>query len=323
MSAPASAFNYEESIKRFTYFGISKLLKESEYSNNYDSKGSQDSIPNNLLNKYLELIGREIMRDEAPSLDDIETKLQATREQMGYSDNGRTNANEKYNDSTIDASQTSVSIIAELERRGYLKDSSKWLSKKGFLAVGGRLLHDVMKALKNADSGMHETTHVGSGSLLFDTTKKYEAGNDIRLLNVPKSMLNAIERMSKTKQKISIPVEITIDDLEEYETKQDVRMSVVYCIDLSSTMRYSTMYGDMSRIEAAKRALWSLYFLNQKYFSSDSIYIIGFGALASKVSPFDIPYLKTFEPGSDFLHYTNYQAAFRLARKVLPKRRIS
>ena len=319
MSAPASAFNYEESIKSFTYFGINKLLKGSEYNNNYDSKGSQESIPNNLLNKYLELIGREIMRDEAPSIDDIETKLQATREQMGYSDNRGTNVNEKYNNSTIDASQSSVSIIAELERRGYLKDSSKWLSKKGFLAVGGRLLHDVMKALKNADSGMHETTYVGSGSLLFDTTKKYEVGNDIRLLNVPKSMLNAIERMSKTKQKISVPVEITIDDLEEYETKQDVRMSVVYCIDLSSTMRYSTMYGDMSRIEAAKRALWSLYFLNQKYFSSDSIYIIGFGALASKVSPFDIPYLKTFEPGSDFLHYTNYQAAFRLARKVLQK----
>ncbi len=264
MSAPASAFNYEESIKRFTYFGISKLLKESEYSNNYDSNRSQDSIPNNLLNKYLELIGREIMRDESPSLDDIETKLQATREQMGYSDNGGTNVNEKYNDSTIDTSQTSVSIIAELERKGYLKDSSKWLSKKGFLAVGGRLLHDVMKALKNADSGMHETTHVGSGSLLFDTTKKYEAGNDIRLLNVPKSMLNAIERMSKTKQKISIPVEITIDDLEEYETKQDVRMSVVYCIDLSSTMRYSTMYGDMSRIEGSKTCFMEFVFSKPK-----------------------------------------------------------
>ena len=79
------------------------------------------------------------------------------------------------------------------------------------------------------------------------------------------------------------------------------------------------MYGDMSRIEAAKRALWSLYLLNQKYFPSDSIYIIGFGALASKVSPYDIPYLKTFEPGTDFLHYTNYQAAFRLAKKILQK----
>jgi uncharacterized protein with von Willebrand factor type A (vWA) domain len=79
------------------------------------------------------------------------------------------------------------------------------------------------------------------------------------------------------------------------------------------------MYGDMSRIEAAKRALWSLYFLNHKFFPSDSVYIVGFGALASKVSPQDIPYLKTFEPGSDFLHYTNYQAAFRLANRILQK----
>jgi uncharacterized protein with von Willebrand factor type A (vWA) domain len=79
------------------------------------------------------------------------------------------------------------------------------------------------------------------------------------------------------------------------------------------------MFGDMSRIEAAKRALWSLYLLNRKYFPSDSIYIVGFGALASKVAAQDIPYLKTFEPGSDFLHYTNYQSAFRLAKKILQK----
>jgi uncharacterized protein with von Willebrand factor type A (vWA) domain len=84
-------------------------------------------------------------------------------------------------------------------------------------------------------------------------------------------------------------------------------------------MRYSSMYGDMSRIEAAKRALWSLYLLNRTFFPSDSVYIVGFGALASKVAPHDIPYLKTFEPGSDFLHYTNYQAAFRLASKLLQK----
>jgi uncharacterized protein with von Willebrand factor type A (vWA) domain len=79
------------------------------------------------------------------------------------------------------------------------------------------------------------------------------------------------------------------------------------------------MFGDMTRIEAAKRALWSLFLLNRKYFPSDSIYIVGFGALASKVAPQDIPYLQTFEPGSDFLHYTNYQAAFRLAKKILQK----
>jgi uncharacterized protein with von Willebrand factor type A (vWA) domain len=112
---------------------------------------------------------------------------------------------------------------------------------------------------------------------------------------------------------------VEVDDLEQYETLQDVRVAVVYCIDLSSTMRYSSMFGDMSRIEAAKRALWSLFLLNQKFFPSDSIYIVGFGALASKIAPKDIPYLKTFEPGADFLHYTNYQSAFRLASKILQK----
>ena len=38
-----------------------------------------------------------------------------------------------------------------------------------------------------------------------------------------------------------------------------------------------------------------------------------------KLNPLDIPYLKTFEPGVDFLHYTNYQAALRLAKKILQK----
>ena len=56
--------------------------------------------------------------------------------------------------------------------------------------------------------------------------------------------------------KLKYRIKFDIEDFEEYETIQDVRVSIVYCIDLSSTMRYSTMYGDLSRIEAAKRALW-------------------------------------------------------------------
>ena len=173
--------------------------------------------------------------------------------------------------------------------------------------------------MKSGNFGVHNTTTLGYGSIILDTNKKYEPGDDIRLLNVPNSLLNTIRRVAKKTTQIEIPLKIDIDDLEEYETMQDVRVALIYCIDLSSTMRYSSMFGDMSRIEAAKRALWSLFLLNRKYFPSDSIYIVGFGALASKVDPQDIPYLKTFEPGSDFLHYTNYQSAFRLGNKILQK----
>jgi uncharacterized protein with von Willebrand factor type A (vWA) domain len=176
-----------------------------------------------------------------------------------------------------------------------------------------------MNELKGGDFGLHGTQNLGNGSIILDTTKRYEVGDDIRLIDVPKSLLNSIQRLAKNKKKIDVPLEIDVEDFEEYETVKDVRVAIVYCIDLSSTMRYSTLYGDLSRIEAAKKALWTLYLLNRKYFPSDVIDIIGFGALASKVKPADIPYLKTFEPGTDFLHYTNYQAALRLAKKILTK----
>jgi uncharacterized protein with von Willebrand factor type A (vWA) domain len=304
-----------EGIKKFTYTGGNRQLKLQASSNTVGFTQTQSAITPNLVKKYLEIIGRELLREEIPSLDEIEKKLQIAKDTSNYPHNDK-GQDTQLNESSPNAGARALSIIAELKRQGYLKDSGNWLSKKGFLAVGEGLLYNVMKALNSGEIGMHETTHVGSGTLVLDSTRRYEIGDDIRFLNVPRSILNAVERISKAKKDVTVPIEVLVDDLEEYETKQDVSISVAYCIDLSSTMRYSTMYAGMSRIEAAKRALWTLYLLNQRYFSSDSIYIIGFGALASRISAFDIPYLKTFEPGSDFLHYTNYQAAFRLASKI-------
>jgi uncharacterized protein with von Willebrand factor type A (vWA) domain len=84
-------------------------------------------------------------------------------------------------------------------------------------------------------------------------------------------------------------------------------------------MKYSIGSDGETRIESAKKALWALYVLNKKFFPNDSIYIIGFGSLASRINPYDIPYLKTFDANDNFLHYTNYQAALRLALKILKK----
>jgi uncharacterized protein with von Willebrand factor type A (vWA) domain len=46
---------------------------------------------------------------------------------------------------------------------------------------------------------------------------------------------------------------------------------------------------------------------------------VGFASMASLVNPYDVPFLKTYDANDEFLHYTNYQAAFRLARKILQK----
>jgi uncharacterized protein with von Willebrand factor type A (vWA) domain len=293
---------HSNNIKRFTYYNIIDFPEEKE------DRAPTKSIPKNLLQDFLKVLGKEIMKEDRPKLEEIEQELQSLKKEK------------ETNQGELDNNQypiTESSIIAQLQQMGYIKDSRKWLSKKGFFAVGGKLLEDVIRALNKGTIGLHETTFSGSGSLNLDSSKKYEPSDDLRLMNVPRSILNAIQRRYSSRTSIQLPIDLQPEDLEVYETKRDVSVAVVYCIDLSSTMRYSTMFGDMSRIEAAKKALWSLYLLNQKFFPSDSIHIVGFGALASKVSPYDIPYLKTFESGVGFMHYTNYQAAFRLAKKIL------
>lgn len=293
---------HSNNVKRFTYYNIIDFPEEKE------DKAPTKSIPKSLLKDFLNVLGKEIMKEDQPKLEEIEQELQNLKKE-------KENIQSEPDD--VESSRTESSIIAQLQQMGYIKDSRKWLSKKGFFAVGGKLLEDVIRALNKGTIGLHETTFSGSGSLNLDSTKKYEPSDDIRLVNVPRSILNAIQRRYRARSSIQLPIDLQPGDLEIYETKRDVSVAVVYCIDLSSTMRYSTMFGDMSRIEAAKKALWSLYLMNQKFFPSDSIHIVGFGALASKVSPYDIPYLRTFESGVGFMHYTNYQAAFRLAKKIL------
>jgi uncharacterized protein with von Willebrand factor type A (vWA) domain len=304
--------------KKFVYFPLNNEGQDQRQ----DSQGEQE-FSKDMLDQLFKAIGREALKEKTPSLQELEQTLQSVMsslsKQQEISEQQQTTGSLEGNSSEDNRDDSGMPLVAYLIQKGYLKDSPKWLSAKGFTAIGSRILSDVMKALKAGEYGTHESQNLGSGSIVLDTTKKYELGDDIRLLNVPKSLMNTIQRTVKNGGNLKLPLQIDVDDFEEYETMQDVRVAVVYCIDLSSTMRYSSLYGDMSRIEAAKRALWSLYLLNRNFFPSDSVYIVGFGALASKVAPHDIPYLKTFEPGSDFLHYTNYQAAFRLASKLLQK----
>ncbi len=306
----------------FVYF---PFTKESDHTSNkkFEDQGEQN-ISNDILNDLLKSLGKEILKEKTPSLQELEQTLQEIIKKKENNKNklnkeSDINDNNDSNTPTDSNVKSNLPIVTHLIRKGYIKNSEKWLSSKGFVSIGEKILQDVLKELKKGDLGIHETKNFGYGSLLLDTTKKYEIGDDIRLINIPNSLLNSIQRLARKNGKVEIPIKFDVEDFEEYETIQDVRVSIVYCIDLSSTMRYATLYGDLSRIEAAKRALWSLYILHKKYFPSDIINMVGFGALASKINPQDIPYLKTFEPGVDFLHYTNYQAALKLAKKILQK----
>ena len=225
-----------------------------------------------------------------------------------------------FNFNNTSTAASNLPIVSQLIERGYLVDSNKWLKKRGFLKVGQEILSEIIKSLKADKLGMHETHFTGSGDIIQENSKRYEFGNEISNIHINSTIRNFIERKIKdSSDPVEFPLDISYEDLEIYETIEEIQVATVYCIDLSSTMKYSSMYNDLSRIEAAKRALWSLYILNKKFFPLDSIYLLGFGSVASRIDTFDIPFLKTFETNADFLHYTNYQAAYRLAKKILKK----
>ncbi len=281
-----------------------------------DSKKSNNSekLTNERLNQILKTISKQILKEKTPSLQELESTLEKiSQEQTDQSQSIQEKQDE------IDIHGNTEPITKQLQKLGYLKDEKKWLTKKAFFELGQKMLEDVMKALSNDNLGFHETKNIGFGENILDTTKKFEPGDDFKNLNIPQTILNSIQRSKLKQSEIAFPISLELEDFEKFETREDVKIAVVYCIDLSSTMKYSLNSGEGTRIEAAKKALWALYVLNKKFFPNDSIYVIGFASLASVIKPFDIPYLKTFDANDNFLHYTNYQSALRLALRILKK----
>ena len=275
-----------------------------------DSK-KNDSISKEKLEKILETLARQAMKERTPDIGDLESiiknSLQSQQEQQEAKESDDANG-----------ADGNASFTKMLKDFGYLRDEKNWLSNKGFLEIGNKILYDIMKNLGSSDFGLHETNFTGNGNIVIDSTRKFEPGDELRHISVSKTILNTIQRISKTNSEINFPLEIEANDFEEFETLEDVSAAVVYCIDLSSTMKIK-LGKNLSRIEAAKRALWGLYMLNKKFFPNDTVYVVGFASLASKVNPYDIPFLKTFDSNDNFLHYTNYQAALRISRRILQK----
>ena len=288
-------------LKSFVYRIITEENNETQKSQSLDQE---------TIDRMLQVLANQSMGDKVPILEELESILQQNIK------SGTTEQKPSESSPTISDSKPITKFLLE---HGYLREEKNWLTKKGFFATGNQILKDLMAELKTGNFGLHETKSIGSGNTILDTTKKFEFGDELKLLNVSSSILNSIQRIIKSQKQIIFPLELDVDDFEEFETTEDVRASIVYCIDLSSTMKSSLTSSGMSRIEAAKRALWSLYVLNNRFFPNDSIKIIGFASMASEIFPLDIPFLKTYDANDDFLHYTNYQAAFRLARKLLRK----
>src|SRR5207245_9852350 len=93
-------------------------------------------------------------------------------------------------------------IIIYLQEHVNCKDEKKWLTNKAFFEIGQRLLEDTIKAINEGGFGFHETSNLGTGNIILDTTRKLELGDDIKNLDVSGTILNSDKRVKSKKTTI-------------------------------------------------------------------------------------------------------------------------
>jgi uncharacterized protein with von Willebrand factor type A (vWA) domain len=211
-------------------------------------------------------------------------------------------------DNTAEELKRMREITKMLEDAGYIrKNRGQYeLTPRGIKKIGEKALKAVFSTLKKDRSGSHSTRERGTGGERTDETKKYEFGDDLDL-HLQKTLTNAILR------KPQVPIQMKVDDFEVYRQEQTTRSATVIMLDMSLSMR---MGGNF---EAAKIVSLALNSLISSKFPKDSLHILGFSAIARRLTVEELTYISW----DDFTPYTNMQFGFMMARKMLSKERAS
>jgi uncharacterized protein with von Willebrand factor type A (vWA) domain len=197
-------------------------------------------------------------------------------------------------------------ITRMLEEAGYIrKDRGRYeLTPRGMRKIGEKALNSVFASLKKDRAGTHNIQERGIGGERIDETKKYEFGDDFDL-HLQKTLTNALLREA------SVPIDIDVSDFEVFRQEETTRSATVIMLDMSLSMR---MGGNF---ESAKIVSIALNSLITGKFPKDSLHILGFSAVARRMTPEELTYI-TWD---DFTPYTNMQIAFMMARKLLSRER--
>jgi uncharacterized protein with von Willebrand factor type A (vWA) domain len=197
-------------------------------------------------------------------------------------------------------------ITRMLEEAGYIrKDRGRYeLTPRGMRKIGEKALNTVFASLKKDRLGSHNIQQRGTGGERIDETKQYEFGDDFDL-HLQKTLTNALLREAK------LPLGIDVSDFEVFRQEQATRSATVIMLDMSLSMR---MGGNF---ESAKIMSIALNSLITGKFPKDSLHIVGFSAVARRMTPEELTYI-TWD---DFTPYTNMQIAFMMGRKILSRER--
>ena len=157
--------------------------------------------------------------------------------------------------------------------------------------------------LKKQSLGNHAIPEEGRFGERIEDSKPYEYGDPLHL-HMPRTIRNAIDREGP-----GSPVKLVPEDFEIYRSELITQTATVLMVDLSWSMALRGSF------QSAKKVAMALHNLIKTAFPRDSLYVLGFSALAHEIKAHDLPYLQY----DDYMLGTNMQHALILAEKMLAK----
>lgn len=155
--------------------------------------------------------------------------------------------------------------------RGQLK-----ITQKGARKLAAYILMRVLENLTRRNDGFHRVEEESFGSELALIHRHYEPGDDYWLVNVEKTLINAMERNAAGEDRMSLKLE----DFEVYETLGEGRMCAGLLIDQSGSMTGS-------KVNAAVDAALALGELIRRQ-HKDKLRVFLFSDEVKEVVPWDV-----------------------------------
>jgi uncharacterized protein with von Willebrand factor type A (vWA) domain len=203
------------------------------------------------------------------------------------------------------------------------------LTPKAMRIFQNRLLEHIFSQLQASRTGRHAQATLGEGAVELPSTKPYEFGDSIALMDIPQSMVNALVR-----QNGHGPIQLRCEDIVIHRTRCSPKCATAVILDMSGSMRYDGQYVNVKRMALAFDGL-----IRREY-PGDFLQFIEMYTVARLCTPGEIldlmpkpvtlfdPYvaLRVDMSREDITeydlppHFTNIQHGLRLARQWLSSR---
>lgn len=202
-------------------------------------------------------------------------------------------------------------FVKELQERGFVKydeDSQQIvITHKTEHSLRKKSLEEIFHSLKKGGTGSHKSNYSGKGQEREPETRPWQFGDEIQHMEGVGSLMNALKHSNLD------DLHLEENDLLVHETDHYTSIATALLIDLSHSM---ILYGE-DRITPAKKVAMALAEMILNQYEKDSLDIIAFGNNAWPISIKDLPYLQVGP------YHTNTQAALKLARHLLQRRKYS